>query len=190
MRGLLACLLGTNADLLFEYAPGKNRDGSRKVAAVTIMSSSFEPAAPAAVEQPEAPAAGPAALFETARAGKTGNQRAEALGQLIAAEGIDPARLLATLQTALTDVNGEVRAQAVFGLGQIGGPVAHEAFRTALADRDAGVRLMAVDSLQPDEQGRILLQESLSDRDPSVRELAAIKLTPGYNTLAVRGRPL
>jgi HEAT repeat protein len=54
--------------------------------------------------------------------------------------------------------------------------VAAAILQEALRDRDASVRLMAVDSAGPDAEGDLLLQEALADRDETVRALAATRL--------------
>lgn len=46
----------------------------------------------------------------------------------------------------------------------------------AVRERDASVRLMAVDSAGADAEGAALLQEALADRDETVRALATTRL--------------
>ncbi|MGH8527445.1 MAG: HEAT repeat domain-containing protein, partial [Gammaproteobacteria bacterium] len=60
-----------------------------------------------------------------------------------------------------------------------GGSEALGLLRQALGDSDPSVRLMAVDSVAPQEQGIALLQEALSDGDEAVRYRAASKLKEG-----------
>ena len=72
------------------------------------------------------------------------------------------------METALSDQNPEVRAQAVLGLADDAALLA-----SALQDGDASVRLMAVDSAG---NNAALLEQAMSDRDETVRAYAAMKL--------------
>jgi hypothetical protein len=193
VKEVLDCLLGRDADLVLEYGAGSAGAGPR-VTAVTVLASTF--AAPSSAgcgassgcenqaRADTAPAkalktggAGPEALFAALK-DRQRKGRADALGRLIVAKGIDEARLLETLNEALADEDGEVRAQAVFGLSRHARGTAFDAMRAAIHDRDPSVRLMAVDSIEADAQGRTLLQDALLDLDATVREYAAAKLGP------------
>jgi HEAT repeat protein len=64
----------------------------------------------------------------------------------------DPAAQPA-FRAALSDDVADVRAQGVWALSKEDGPKAIEVLRDALRDRDATVRLMAVDSTEADREG-------------------------------------
>lgn len=87
----------------------------------------------------------------------------------------DPAAQ-AVFRAALSDEVEDVRAQGVWALSQGAGPAAIEVLRDALHDRDATVRLMAVDSAKADREGSVLLREALADNDETVRTAAAAKI--------------
>ncbi|MGH8572610.1 MAG: HEAT repeat domain-containing protein [Gammaproteobacteria bacterium] len=87
----------------------------------------------------------------------------------------DPAAQEA-FRAALSDDVADVRAQGVWALSREGGPKAIEVLRDALRDRDATVRLMAVDSTEADREGRRLLEQTLADSDETVRTAAAVKI--------------
>ncbi|MGH9896925.1 MAG: hypothetical protein ACREA0_33990 [bacterium] len=55
-------------------------------------------------------------------------------------------------------------------------PKRFEVLRDALQDRDATVRLMAVDSTEADREGGMLLEPALADSDETVRTAAARKI--------------
>ncbi len=101
--------------------------------------------------------------------------RLRALTTLAGSKVLDPAAR-AAFRAALLDDVAEVRAQAVWALSKAGGPEAFEVLRDALRDRDATVRLMAVDSAKPDRQGGMLIREVLADSDETVRTAAAVKI--------------
>ena len=87
----------------------------------------------------------------------------------------DPAAQ-AAFRAALSDNVADVRAQGVWALSKEGGPKAIEVLRDALQDRDATVRLMAVDSTKADREGGMLLEQALADSDETVRTAAAVKI--------------
>jgi hypothetical protein len=99
-------------------------------------------------------------------------QRADAIARL-AAEGRDEAAVREALEAALADENADVRAQAVAGLAHGEGSAAAAVLQEAMHDRDASVRLMAVDHAGNDAA---LLQQALDDSDETVRSFAATKL--------------
>jgi hypothetical protein len=87
----------------------------------------------------------------------------------------DPAAQ-AAFRAALSDDVADVRAQGVWALSKEGGPKAIEVLRDALRDRDATVRLMAVDSTKVDRERGMLLEQALADSDETVRTAAAVKI--------------
>jgi hypothetical protein len=101
------------------------------------------------------------------------NQKAAALGALLA-EGHkgDPA-VRAVLEQALADQDPEVRVQAVSGLAHREGNDALFAVEQGLQDDSEDVRLIAVEGIKDDIT---LLQQAINDSDEAVRSLAEIKL--------------
>lgn len=115
------------------------------------------------------------ALLETTRA-EDPRLRMHALSALAASGKADETIVRSALDAALADEDAGVRAQAVQALANRGGSAAIGLLRQALRDSDPSVRLMAVDSVVPQEQGIALLREALSDGDETVRYRAASKL--------------
>jgi hypothetical protein len=105
----------------------------------------------------------------------TGNatERADTLAFLAVADEKENASIDNALNNALSDSDATVRAQAVFNLVKRDGDSSAMVLQTALQDKEAGVRLMAVDSAGDNEA---LLQQALTDSDETVRALAEIKL--------------
>jgi HEAT repeats len=101
----------------------------------------------------------------------------------------DPAAQ-AAFSAALSDDVGDVRAQGVWALSREGGPKAIEVLRDALQDRDATVRLMAVDSIEADREGGMLLEQALADSDETVRTAAAVKIREIEHQSKEERRPL
>jgi hypothetical protein len=117
-------------------------------------------------------------LLETTRA-EDPMLRMQALSALAASDKADETIVRSALDAALADEDAGVRGQAVQALANRGGPEAIGLLRQALRDSDPSVRLMAVDSVVPQEQGIALLLEALSDGDETVRYRAASKLKEG-----------
>lgn len=181
-RQLLECLLGSGVDLLVRNGPeGKPgvwildssfADGGKPV---DKSGSAFKETAECAAQAQ--PAQDNDELLQQTQA-ENPAQRADAIARL-AVPGKDlDADAHAALLAALGDESAEVRAQALFGLARGDAAAAAPMLREALQDRDASVRLMAVDSAGGDAAGVALLQAALNDTDATVRELAALKLKP------------
>ena len=176
LKPILTCLLGPKTNLMRKYERGRPSE-------IWVLGAGAQARPdPGAAAKTPGPQPGPqdsgptvGQLLEEAHSRKP-TERIQALGQLIANPMVDPATLKQALETALADEDGEVRAQAVFGLTRQGGEEAAEVLRAALGDSDADVRLMAVDSAGDDAAGRALLQQALADSDEIVREFAALKL--------------
>jgi hypothetical protein len=100
-------------------------------------------------------------------------QRADAISALMTGGRAGDAKVRKALETALSDKNADVRAQAISSLAHREGEGATVALQQALQDRDASVRLMAVESADNDPA---LFQQALNDSDETVRTLAAMKL--------------
>ena len=85
--------------------------------------------------------------------------------------------VVTALDSALTDEDASVRGYAVQALAKRGGSKAMGHLWQALRDPDADVRIMAVESVEPRDQGIALLQEALSDVNETVRSMAAYRLS-------------
>jgi hypothetical protein len=93
--------------------------------------------------------------------------------------GEDDRMLLSALNEALDDEDANVRSYAIQALAERGGAGAIEFLRQAFHDPDPSVRMVVIDRVAPRGQGRLLLQEALSDADEVVRSLAASRLKQG-----------
>jgi hypothetical protein len=191
----LECLLGRDAAFMVRWSAGSERDplptdvwllgqpeaGSRSTG-VAVPSPWREGSSPrtdrqGAVRVGTAAAVQDdfAALLEMTSSGDP-QARMQALGSLAASGKRNDPAVLTTFRAALMDEDADVRAQAVSGMARLAGAGAAAILQEALRDRDASVRLMAVDSAGADAEGAALLQEALADRDETVRALAATKL--------------
>jgi hypothetical protein len=204
VKQVLMCLLGPEADLLFQYsgdaATGKieARPIEVRILASTFAEGDAAGCAPDSARcgtvlrnEPDTSRTSPAKtdrvrsvpdnidkLLEMTRA-QDPYERANGLERLASVEGLDEATLYDELEKALSDEDGEVRAQAVSSLALKRGVGAIDVLKSALHDSDASVRLMAVDGLKADGQGITLLREALQDSDETVRALAALRLEFG-----------
>ena len=189
-RALLSCLLGTEVGLVYRDASAAGQ-GESHGAAWVLGSATGLALTGSTGADPECAVKG-----KPEQAASTGSQsapdlastpsdlasaadpavRAQGLGQLIAESPPGDGAALATLEAALGDADSEVRAQAVFGLAQLGGAESAASLDLALSDGDASVRLMAVDSILPQVHGSGLLRQALADPDETVRALAELKL--------------
>lgn len=189
LRSLLFCLLGTDADLVFQYGERRGTKTARNVASVTVLASTFGAevgggevvgdlkAAP--VPQADAAHRGDAATSERALALlRSGNpeRRVSGLEMLREADGLDPDVMRSAYQQALRDANGEVRAAALQGLATLDRDSSFPLLREAMGDADSSVRLAAVDGMEVNDESRPLLEQALKDTDESVRELAGLRL--------------
>jgi hypothetical protein len=104
---------------------------------------------------------------------KNPEDRAEAIGALLADGRTGDPGVKAALEQALTDQDANVRAQAISSLSHREGGAAAGAIQQALHDDSVDVRLMAVDGITDDVA---LLQQAINDSDETVRSLAAVKL--------------
>ena len=100
-------------------------------------------------------------------------ERADALALLVIKGRAGDADIRKALETALTDKDANVRAQALSSLARREGDGAAAQLQAALQDSDVSVRLMAVDSAG---NNPALLQQAVTDRDETVRTLATMKL--------------
>jgi len=102
--------------------------------------------------------------------------RAEAVSALGQSAKWDEPEVHIILDAALSDKDPSVRGAAFQALVSHGGPEAMGSLRQALEDPDAGVRIMAVESVALGKEGEALLEEALSDANETVRVMAAERL--------------
>lgn len=102
--------------------------------------------------------------------------RVQGLSALADSRDTDDSTVRSTLQAALLDQEASVRAQAVQILGSRGGEEAIKHLWEALSDPDPSVRVMAVETVDPQGQGITLLEVATSDSDETVRSTAKFRL--------------
>lgn len=178
---VIECLQGGSRNLLLESAGGRGSGAGRLVAIRILRADDARPAVaigPGNAAPGEAPSEIDELLARTRS--KQPEQRAQAVALLSDREdaGADEG-VQAVLAAAARDRWPEVRAQALLGAVQRAPENATAILRDGLEDRDASVRLMAVDLLTAEGAGRELLEQALRDRDETVREYAALKLESG-----------
>lgn len=108
--------------------------------------------------------------------------RIQGLKELSVGEQADETTFNEALDSALVDHDPGVRAQAIEIVAGRGGAEAMDHMWQALRDPDPAVRMMAVQSVEPKDQGLALLQEALSDTDESVRAMASLSLQQDMDT--------
>ena len=196
VKTVLECLLDGKADLIVRYPKNvvKN-DTNGQVVEAWILGSQFDsnhpnlascstntnPSANTADSKISVSDTQDAAAKEEAERtsellklaqSKNSEERANAIGEILALENQNDPNISAVLEQALTDQDSEVRAQAISSYAHRDGVDAIPALQQALHDDSEDVRLMAVDSMT--DAG--LLQQAASDSDETVRSLAALKL--------------
>ena len=188
LRSVLFCLLGTEADLVFQYGERRGPQTARNVVSVTVLATTFGASAghgeaggkrQEPVPQVDATHRGDAGTSEHALALlRSGNpeRRVSGLEMLREADGIDPEVMRSAYQQALQDTNGEVRAAALQGMATLDRDNSLPLLREAMGDADSSVRLAAVDGMEVNDESRPLLEQALKDADESVRELAGLRL--------------
>ncbi|MGZ4954201.1 MAG: HEAT repeat domain-containing protein [Methylobacter sp.] len=196
VKRIVECLLDRKADLVFRYSRQPSKADPRGTPEeVWVLGAKF------GAEQPNSIACSSATLPETANTStepepdetnelvkmansKIPTERAEAIGRLMKGGREGDVTVRKTLEAALSDQDAIVRVRAVSSLvHREGTVVAAPVLQEALHDRDVSVRLTAVDNAGNDVA---LLQQALADSDPTVRQLAGIRLEPLLKTGSVQ----
>lgn len=190
LKTVLDCLLNKKADLIVRYPRNTDKDSSRtKVAEAWILGSRLDGIAAKADcstnlggingsltmsehKQHDAESERIQQLLKMATSEKP-EQRAEAIGSLLATDRKNDPEIKALLENSLHDKDANVRAQAISTLSHLEGNDAMPAIQEALQDSSADVRMMAVDGITDDVT---LLQQAINDSDETVRSLATLKL--------------
>lgn len=101
-------------------------------------------------------------------------QRLQALLSLSGHDKVDAVTVRSTLEAALKDRDANVRGYAVQTLGSHGGSEAIGYLWQALRDPDPAVRIAAIQTAVPTDQGHAFLQAALADKDEHVRSIAVL----------------
>jgi hypothetical protein len=190
LKRVLLCLLGTEADLIFQYSGRTTRGASSGgLTGVKVLASTFVEGRPLGSGVSEIASSHPASdaanlstpvdnLDDVLAMTQSldPEQRAQGLEKLGRVEGVEEDTLRAAYRAGLADDDGDVRAAAISGMALLdqGGDV--EWLKAAMNDRHASARLAALDSLGDDARSRPYLIMALSDPDESVRVLAEMRL--------------
>ena len=190
LKTILECLLDRKADLIVRYSAHKFQSkgtiletwvlGSRldgvvaKNCPVPLEHNYIDASSlPENQQEEEVARLRTQELLKMARS-ENPEERASAIGAFLSEGGEDDPEITAALEHALTDEDGNVRAQAVSNLSRRGDSATNSAIvQEALLDSSPDVRMMAVDSITDDEA---LLRLAIQDSDETVRSLAALKL--------------
>jgi hypothetical protein len=192
VKQVMECLLARKADLVYRYSQQASKadpdrhpeevwvlgakfgtDQSNSVACTSTGSQQQEfPVAANSITGPE-----PDQTDELVKmaSSKIPEERAEAVGRLMAGGRPGDVAVKATLESALLDPDARVRVRAISSLAHREGAGAIPALQEALRDSDASVRITAVDNAGRDIA---LLKQALTDNDATVRQLAEIRLAP------------
>jgi len=190
LKPVLECLLNHKADIIVRYSRDKSGSAnSNGIAEAWILGSKLE--ASAGLQACAAPSdkgslslinkeqeTGPKSdqtgeLLKIAKS-ENANERAEAIGALLAIGSKGGPEIKAMLEEAVHDQDAYVRAQAVSTLTHIDEykDGTAEIIQEALHDNSVDVRMMAVDGTDD----VVLLQQASNDSDETVRSLAEFKL--------------
>ncbi|MBK8815775.1 MAG: HEAT repeat domain-containing protein [Methylococcaceae bacterium] len=189
LKTILECLLDRKADLIVRYSADKIQSngtiletwvlGSRLDGAVArncpVPLEHYIDATtlPENQQEEEVARLRTQELLKMARS-ENPEERASAIGAFLSEGGEDDPEITAALEHALTDEDGNVRAQAVSNLSHRGDNASNSSIvQEALQDSSPDVRMMAVDSITDDEA---LLRLAIQDSDETVRSLAGLKL--------------
>jgi hypothetical protein len=189
LKQVLECLLDKKADLIVRYPRVvASAGGKPQISEVWILGSRLDSVI-ASAECPttanmaengsltlnqggqEAEADQTDELLKMAQS-KNPEERADAIGSLLAGGREGDPSITAVLEQALTDQDANVRAQAVSTLAHREGSAATGILQQAMQDSSVDVRMMAVDGTDD----VALLQQASNDSDETIRSLATMKL--------------
>lgn len=195
IKPVLECLLDRKADIIVRYLHGKaGRADTGQIAEAWVLGSKLEAVPKAdlctassgqgsmslnradrlAEDDFEAKPVQSDALLKMARS-KNPQERAYAIGALLADGRQNSPEIKAILEEAVHDKDANVRAQAVSTLThrEDFNQNAKDVIQEALQDSSVDVRMMAVDGIT-DDVG--LLQQAVNDEDEAIRTFASLKL--------------
>lgn len=191
LKPVLECLLNRKADIIVRYSKDKpGSTNSTRIAEAWILGSKLEASPSTQIcaaplekgslslinkepeSEPKSDQTGE--LLKIAKS-ENANDRAEAIGALLAIGSKGGPEIKAMLEEAVHDQDANVRAQAVSTLTHIDEykDGTAEIIQEALHDSSVDVRMMAVDGITDDVA---LLQQAINDSDETVRSLAEFKL--------------
>jgi hypothetical protein len=191
LKPVLECLLNRKADIIVRYSKDKSSPtNNNQIAEAWILGSKLE-VAPSSQACATPVDKGSLSLINTGQEtepkpdqtdellkiakSKNANERAEAIGSLLAIGSKGGPKIKAMLEEAVHDQDANVRAQAVSTLTHLDDykDSTAEVIQEALQDGSVDVRMMAVDGIVDDVA---LLQQAINDSDETVRSLAEFKL--------------
>ncbi len=188
-QNILECLLARKADLVFRYAQNLAKAAKHQAIEVWILGTKYTldqafnsnaclsepPHQDTGLEQPSLePEQEVDRTDELLIKAKSNDPvvRVAAISELLSQGRPGDSRVRETLETALTDKDAGVRAQAISSYANREGANAFTALQEALHDSDAWVRQMAVSNTND----KTLLQQAVNDSEESVSSLASQKL--------------
>jgi hypothetical protein len=190
LKPVLECLLNHKADLIVRYPKNSGKTEGNQIIEAWVLGSKIEVAnntSSCAVSSDTGSMALTGTEFNSENnadqsneilkltKSKDADERADAVGTLIAAGRDGDPAIKAALEEALHDQDANVRAQAISTLTHRGDTKdeSASAIQEALQDSSTDVRLMAVDGIGDDIA---LLQQAVNDSDEAVRVTAELKL--------------
>ncbi len=196
IKPVLECLLDRKADIIVRYIRGKSGNADAgQIAEAWVLGSKLEAVPNAALCSKTTSGQGSMSLNRTDQTSeddsetkpvqgdellkmaqsKNPQERAYAIGALLADARRNDPKVKAMLEEAVHDKDANVRAQAVSTLTHRDdySENAKEVIQEAMQDSSADVRMMAVDGIT-DDVG--LLQQAVNDDDEAIRTFATLKL--------------
>jgi hypothetical protein len=190
LQKILACVLNHKADIIVRHQHQKQGGQGAQIAEAWILGSKLDghpvtrsdcvaviqpkDTAPTGDKYQKAEEEQFQTLLKMAKSAKP-EERAEAMGNLLAVGRSGDAEIKETLEKGLTDKDASVRAQAISTYTHRDDlkENAHDIISDAMQDDSVDVRMMAVDGIGNDAD---LLQQAINDPDESISGLAKLKL--------------
>ena len=189
LKPVLECLLDQKADLIVRYPRNLAKPGNNgQVAEAWVLGSRLDgttaksdcsastPVDKGSItlrqDQQSAETDRTEALLAQTQS-KNAEERADAIGGLLAGGRKGDPQVKTTLEQALHDPDAIVRSQAISSYAHREGNAATGAIQEALRDSSVDVRMMAIGGITDDVA---LLQQAVNDSDETIRALVALKL--------------